>query len=283
MCEATPAPWNGLSPSLAHRTSRLVSKQLFDPRLRALRRDRAARTGAELFLYERAFEDILERLSLIRRRFDRALLVGCPDPQWKQRLGSAADSVEAVDPGPLFAEAAAGTCVIEDRMDLRPARYDLCVAVGTLDSVNDLPAALLTIRFALKADALFIGVVGGGDVLPQLRAAMRAADQQSGKATPHVHPRIEAAALAGLLSASGFAMPVVDVDQVKVAYSSLRDLVRDLRAMGATNILEARSTRPLSRREAAAAADHFSAAGGGSKTIERFDLLHFAAWTPADS
>ena len=258
-----------------------MTNHLFDQRLRALRRDRAARTGAELFLYERAFDDVLERLSLIRRSFRSALLIGCPDPNWTRRLESAAERVEAVDPGPLFAAAAGGECIVEDRMNLAPERYDLCVAVGTLDSVNDLPAALRTIRSALKPDSLFLGALGGGDMLPQLRAAMRAADRESRAATPHVHPRIEASALATLLSATGFAMPVIDVDQVQVAYGSLHDLVRDLRRMGTTNILHARSARPLTRRAASAAAEHFTAAGEGGKTTERFDLLHFASWTPA--
>lgn len=264
-----------------HRTSARVSNPLFDMRLRAMRRDRAFRTGPELFLYERAFADILDRLSLVRRRFERALLIGCPDPNWNQSLGNAANAVDTLEPGPLFAREAGGDCVIEDESTIPQAAFDLCVAVGTLDTVNDLPGALRTIRTALKPDSLLIGAIGGGDMLPQLRAAMRAADSIMGGATPHVHPRIDASSLAGLLSASGFAMPVVDVDSVRVSYASMKDLVRDLRAMGATNILQSRSKTPLSRRAVSAAEATFQAAAAGAKTVERFDLLHFAAWTPS--
>lgn len=259
-----------------------MSKQLFDPELRALRRDRAARQGRELFLLERAFEDVIDRLSIVQRTFGRALLIGCPDPSWKSRLQAAAEQVEIADPGPLFARQAGGACVVEDSIDLEVDGYDLCVAVGTLDTVNDLPTALATIRFALKPDSLFIGAIAGGDTLPQLRLAMRAADQELGAASAHVHPRIEASALATLLTNCGFAMPVIDVDQVQAAYSSLFDLVRDLRAMGATNVLHARSREPLPRRAAAAAAAAFGAAANPSgRTIEQFQVLHFAAWTPA--
>ena len=53
---------------------------LFDMKLRALRRDRAARIGPELFLFDRIFDDCLERLALVNRRFERALLIGCPNP-----------------------------------------------------------------------------------------------------------------------------------------------------------------------------------------------------------
>lgn len=254
---------------------------MFDSRLRGLRRDRAFRLGPELFLHERAFADILDRLSLVQRRFERALLVACPDPGWSKRLESAADAVEVIEPGPLFAKAAGGTCADEDKMQIETCSFDLCVAVGTLDSVNDLPSALRTVGQALRPDSLFIGAFAGGDSLPQLRAAMRAADQEMGAASPHVHPRIDGPTLAALLSASGFVMPVVDVDKVEVAYSSLRDLVRDLRAMGATNVLEARSTTPLTRPAALAAADHFARSGQGGRILERFELLHFAAWTAA--
>lgn len=257
-----------------------MARDLFDQRLRALRRDRAFRRGAELFLYQRAFDDIFERLSLVRRPFRSALLIGCPDPSWRERLLERADSVHVIDPGPLFAEAAGGTCGHEERMELQPGAYDLCVAVGTLDTVNDLPRALLLVRFALHGDSLFLGALAGGETLPRLRAAMRAADEHMGGASPRVHPRIEPSALAGLISAAGFEMPVVDVDRVQVAYSSLSDLVRDLRAMGATNLLSARSKRPLTRAAAAAAAAHFRGDSADDRLIEHFEILHFAAWTP---
>ncbi|HEY6661723.1 MAG TPA: SAM-dependent methyltransferase [Sphingomicrobium sp.] len=255
---------------------------LFDMRLRALRRDRAFRTGTELFLYERAFDDCLDRIGLVRKRFRSALLIGSPDPDWPACLGQFADSVEVRDPGPCFAAASGGTPIVEDEFAEEPGRFDLCLTLGSLDTVNDLPQALARIRASLAGDALFLGALSGGDTLPQLRSAMRAADQVENVAVPHVHPRVEAAALAPLLSAASFANPVVDVDRVQVSYETLGRLVQDLRAMGATNVLAQRSRRPLPRsaREAAQAA--FSALGEGGRTVETYEILHFAAWTPAN-
>jgi hypothetical protein len=253
---------------------------LFDMKLRAMRRDRAARRGAELFLLERAFEDCLERIALVERRFERALLIGCPDPDWPARLRSVAGKVEVRDPGPRFAAAAGGSTIVEDAWEAPAQGYDLVLAIGTLDSVDDLPLALRLIRHAVGPDGLFIGVLSGGETLPRLRAAMRAADSIAGAAAPHVHPRIEAAALAPLLSAAGFAMPVVDVDRVAVAYRGFDRLVADLRAMGATNLLRERPRR-LSRRAREAAARAFAEAGENGRTTETFEILHFAAWAPA--
>jgi hypothetical protein len=56
-------------------------------------------------------------------------------------------------------------------------------------------------------------------------------------------------------------------------------LVRDLRAMGATNILAARSRRPLGRLGLAAAIADFDS--GGDKTVERFEILHLLGWSPS--
>ena len=254
--------------------------ELFDMRLRAMRRDRAARTGPELFLVERAFADCLDRIAMMERRFTRALLIGCPDVAWPQRLGLIASNIDVRDPGPAFAAAAGGTPIVEDAWEPQPGSYDLVLAIGTLDTVNDLPLAFRLVRHAMTEDGLFIGAISGGETLPQLRAAMRAADAVTGAAAPHVHPRIEPSALSPLLMDAGFVRPVIDVDRVRASYQSLGHLVRDLRAMAATSVLQMRAP-PLSRSQATAATSAFRAGGGGQRTAETFELLHFAAWTRA--
>jgi hypothetical protein len=252
------------------------NSHLFDTALRALRRDRAVRMGPELFLYERVFGDCLERIAMVGRRFERALLIGCPDPQAVDRLREFANSVKALDPSPLLA---AGDPLVEERWEPEPASYDLILAIGTLDTVNDLPRSLLASRLALADDGLLVGALAGGETLPQLRSAMRAADAVAGAATPHIHPRVEPSALVGLLSAAGLERPVVDIDRVTVSYPSLNRLVADLRRMAATNVLSGRPRRGLSRAERDAARAAFAAAGEAGRTVETFEILHFAGWT----
>jgi hypothetical protein len=254
--------------------------ELFDMDLRALRRDRAARQGPETFLFERAFDDCVDRISLMQLHFDRALLIGCPDPSWAERLREFSTRVDVRDPGKAFARAAGGEPIVEDSWQPEQAAYDLVLAVGTLDTVNDLPRALLTIRWAMRPGALLIGAMSGGDTLPRLRSAMRTADAVAGSATPHVHPRIEASALAPLLAGAGFLNPVVDVDRVPVSYRSFDALVRDLRRMGSTNILSRRSRKALSKRSYEAAAEDFLHGAEHGRITETFEILHFASWSP---
>ena len=256
-----------------------MTRDLFDRRLRALRRDRAARQGGDMFLLERAYGDCLDRLGGIARRFETALLIGCPSPDWPQRLGAYANRVEVVDPGACFAAAAGGSPIDEDRHDFAGAKFDLCVAVGTLDTVNELGPALHNIRRALRPDAPLIGAFVGGNSLPALRAALIEADRASGRAVARTHPRIEAPTFAGLLASAGFTMPVVDIDRVRLRYRTLADLVRDLRAIAATAVLADRPP-PLSKSVAQNAARAFADAGDGDRTEEVIDLVHFIGWSP---
>jgi SAM-dependent methyltransferase len=184
------------------------------------------------------------------------------------------------EPGRQWARAAGTSPLAEEQWRAPAEPFDLIVAVGTLDTVNPLPAVLMSLRTSLRPDSLLIGAMAGGESLPRLRSAMQAADRVLGAAAPHVHPRIEASALAALLSAAGFIMPVVDVDRVRVSYPSLQRLVGDLRRMGATNVLAQRPRTPLLRAAREAAGQAFTAAG---KPVEElFEILHFAAWTPTE-
>lgn len=258
-----------------------VVKELFDMELRALRRDRAFRRGPALFLHERTFEDILERLSIVRRNFRSALLIGCPNPNWVARIQMTVDKVSVRDPGPMFAARAGGDSFTEDGDRLPVTEFDLCLAIGTLDTVNNLPLALANIRSALRHDSLLIGAMSGGDTLPKLRAAMRAADASANLAAPHVHPRVDAPSLCGLLGNVGFQNAVVDIDRVTVSYPDLQAEVSDLRAMAATNILTARPKNSLSRSQFCAASQAYSAMETNGRTTETFEILHFTGWTQA--
>jgi hypothetical protein len=207
-----------------------------------------------------------ERLQVVRRNFATPVLVGCPDP-------ALAKQVAGLLPGLRFLPE------LNDLASLEPESSDLLLLLGQLDTADDPPGVLRVLAHLLAPGALMLGVVPGGNSLPALRQAMAAADQASGLgAAPRVHPRLEAAALAGLLGDSGFVEPVVDIDRVRLRYRRLDDLVADLRGMGATNILAGRSRRSLARTAVHAARETFAALGDEHGTVETIELIHFTAW-----
>ena len=252
----------------------------FDRRLRRLRRDRAAKHFPEAdYLHRLAADELIERLGMVKRDFRRALDLGCAGGYLTRRLRERGLEVVPCDPGAAFARAAGGVQADEDRLPFADGAFDLIVSVGALDSVNDLPGALLLARRALRPDGLFLAAFAGAGSLKRLKRAMLAADSVEGGAAPRVHPQIDVRAAGDLLGRAGFALPVVDAQPVDVRFPSLMALVRDLRAMGGTNLLTARSRRPLGRHGLAAAIADFE--DGEGKTTERFEILHLLGWAPA--
>lgn len=259
----------------------MTAATLFDRRARRLHRDRAARSASDAFVHAHAFDDALERLGFVRRDFGRALLIGCINPAWPARLERIVSDIVVADPSPVAAHAADGVVADEDRLPFADASFDLVLAVGTLDGVDDLPGALLLIRRILRPDGLMLAAMAGAGSLPRLKAAMLAADA-SGGAAARVHPAVDVRTAGDLLARAGFALPVADVESLDVSYRDLRTLVSDIRAHGGGNALARRSRVPLGRSALAAAAADFASHAQGGRTIERMEILHLSGWAPTN-
>ena len=253
----------------------------FDRALRRVRRDRAARRfGGADYLHRIAADELLERLDLVKRDFSEALLLGAAHAGVADALVDRGLRVTSSDFGTLVA---ADVQCDEDRLPFADGAFDLVLALGTLDTVNDLPGALALIRRALRPDGLFLAAFAGAGSLPRLRSAMLAAEAAGeGAASPRIHPQIDVRAAGDLLTRAGFALPVADSDGIDVRFSSLMSLVADLRAMGATNMLETRSRQPLSRMALAAAmADFADPSHADGKTTEHFEIIYLIGWAPS--
>jgi SAM-dependent methyltransferase len=173
-----------------------------------------------------------------------------------------------------------------ERLPVADGRLDLAVSLLALQTVNDLPGALIQMRRALKGDGLLIAAMIGGETLTELRQSLTIAESEIlDGASPRVAPFVDVRALGGLAQRAGLALPVVDLDRAIVRYPDMLALFADLRAMGATNALQARSRKPLRRevllRAAAVYTERFADPDGRLRAT--FDLVWLAAWAPHES
>ena len=169
--------------------------------------------------------------------------------------------------------------------DLAAGSQDLIVSLMSLHWANDLPGALSQIRRALKPDGLFLGTLLGAGTLKELRAVLTEAELEArGGAQARVSPFADGFDGAALLQRAGFALPVADVDRVTVRYPDLLALIRDLRAMGETNVL-AGAVRPLTRGILARAAQLYAEryADADGRIPATFEIVHLAGWAPHES
>ena len=229
-------------------------------------------------------------MSLVKRRFAAAGDFGSPGPHGAVQLaaGGQVDWVVRIAPTRASLGMGAFLAVVGDleRLPVADGRLDLAVSLLALQSVNDLPGALVQMRRALKPDGLLIAALIGGETLTELRQSLTIAESELlGGASPRVAPFVDVRALGGLAQRAGLALPVVDLDRAIVRYSDMFALAADLRAMGATNALEARARKPLRRevlaRAAAVYGERFADPDGRVRAT--FDLVWLAAWAPHES
>lgn len=275
--------------------------QIFDRALlhrrqmRLLRRDALAVGDAPWpdFLLGLAADDVVDRLAMIKRSFQRALVVGGYHGLMTQRLRAAGVSevieTRAVLPGdPPDGEMAGFVVADEEVLPFKPQSFDLAVAALSLQYVNDLPGTLRQIQQLLTPDGLFVGVVLGGGTLRELRDVMLAAEAEvTGGASPRVIPFIDVRDAGGLLQRAGFALPVTDADTLTVSYRSALDLMRELKGMGATNVLHERSRVPVARgllmKAAEIYAERYPADDGAGRIAATFELVTLTGWSPDPS
>jgi SAM-dependent methyltransferase len=244
--------------------------RLFDRNAAALARARARVLDGERFLEDMAMEGLVDRLAAVARSFGHGLWIG-----------------EAVPDGlrPLAAEWSCSDFDDAETLNAPQNGFDLAISLLSLQTINDLPGALVQIRRALKPDGLFLGAVLGGASLTELRRSFAIAESETlGGISPRVSPFGDARDMGGLLQRGGFALPVADVERTLVRYTQLTDLARDLRAHGLTNVLAQRRKLFLPRRtwtalEAQYAAHHAS----DGKLNATFEIVYLTGWAPHES
>ena len=263
---------------------------LFDQNLIRSRLKRALSGQPADFLLVRAVEDLEDRLSAVLRTFDQVLDLGTPLPIAARSLleTGRAKSVLRASPiqdclqSDLFQEIVADISFLP----LADASFNAAVSLYALQTVDDLPGALIQARRALKPDGLFIGCMLGGATLHELRQCMAEAEALiEGGASPHVAPFADLRDMGGLLQRAGFALPVTDSETVTVRYAHPLALMHDLRAMGATNPLIARRRSPMRRATLLRAielySERFSDPDGRIRAT--FETLWLSGWAPDPS
>ncbi|MEZ5737930.1 MAG: methyltransferase domain-containing protein [Novosphingobium sp.] len=242
---------------------------IFAPRRRiALRRRMLALQGlpdAPRYVMADMVEDVLERLAFLRHEPRNALVIGDYTGTLAEALSAQGVVVTCADPADPF----------DEERPYSSTGFDFIASLGTLDTVNDLPGALIHIRNALTPGGMTIASFAGAGSLPVLRDAMLAADGD--RPAPRIHPQVDVRAGGQLLQRAGLADPVIDSRPLDVSFRSLDTLVADLRAQGLSNTL-ARSGPPLGKAAMARAREAFAAAGENGRTTERFEILTLSGW-----
>lgn len=181
-------------------------------------------------------------------------------PWWKRARGRGFDRV----------------CADARALPLREGSVDVLFSNLCLQWVDDLPAAFAGFRRVLRPGGLLLVSTFGPDTLFELREAFARADE-----SPHVSPFASIARFGDALVQAGFRDPVLDRDLFVHGHPDMAHLMRELRAMGATNALAARRHALTGRaRFAAAAAAYDTSRRGDGQLPATWEAIYAHAWAP---
>jgi malonyl-CoA O-methyltransferase len=169
--------------------------------------------------------------------------------------------------GPQF------VCADLNALPFAGVTFDLAWSNLTLQWVNDLPRTFAEMRRCLKVGALFTFTTFGPDTLKELRAAFARADGNT-----HVSRFVDMHDIGDMLVAAGYADPVMDMEYVTLTYPTPAALMRELKALGATNATRGRAKGLTGRRRFARVVAQLDKLSVDGRLPATFEVVYGHAW-----
>lgn len=267
-----------------------------DPRLdlRQVRRafGRAASDYAAFAVLQREVESrLLEQLVYARQSPTRILDLGCGPGRASAELRKRYPAAElvALDLAlPMLAEAGRGwrwytprarrfhrVCADARALPFAEGSFDLVFSSLCLQWVQDLPAVLDGLRGLLRPGGLLLFSTFGPETLIELREAFASAD-----AAPHVSSFTPMQAVGDALMSAGFRDPVLDRDLFTLEYAEVRQLMRELRGIGAGNAWADRRRSLTGKARMQRVFEAYEANRREGKLPASYEVLYAQAFAP---
>lgn len=160
-------------------------------------------------------------------------------------------------------------------LPLRDASVDLVFSNLMLQWCMDPDAVFRECRRVLRPGGLLTFTTFGPDTLVELRRAWAAADAHT-----HVNRFIDMHDLGDALVRSGLAEPVLDVERFTLTYAEARELMRDLKAIGAHNANAGRPRGLTGKGALARMTAAYEAFRTDGRLPATYEVVYGQAWCP---
>lgn len=251
----------------------------------------AAGYDAAAVLQQEVGRRLLARLDLIRFTPGRVLDAGCGTgaclPGLRERYPRAELlALDIAEPMLALARRRGGwwqrrrrpvrcLCGDVERLPLRDESVDLVFSNLTLQWCADLPAVFAELQRVLRPGGLLLFTSFGPDTLHELRASWAQVD-----AAPHVNVFPDMHHVGDWLLQTPFADPVTDVERITLTYEDLLGIMRDLKAIGAHNVLGGRPRGLTGKARLAALREAYEAHRRDGRLPVTYEVVYGHAWKP---
>jgi malonyl-CoA O-methyltransferase len=181
-------------------------------------------------------------------------------PKWRQLLGQLAPAV---------------LCADIESLPFAAASCDMIWSNLALQWADDPARVFAEMHRVLAPGGLLMFSTFGPDTLRELRAAYEGVDQHV-----HVNRFIDMHDLGDMLVRCGLGDPVMDMEQITLTYTNARDLMRDLKAIGAHNTLRGRHAGLSGKRALATVEQRYETFRRDGRLPATFEVVYGHAWKP---
>lgn len=162
-----------------------------------------------------------------------------------------------------------------ENLPFADASVELVISSLTLQWCQDLPKVFSEIRRVLAPGGLLLFSSFGPDTLKELRQSWAAVDE-----APHVNEFIDMHDVGDALLQSGFADPVMDMEMLTLTYKDVQSVMRDLKQIGAHNVMQGRSQTITGKNKLKKMIDAYEAFRVDDVIPVSHEIVYGHAWLP---
>lgn len=160
-------------------------------------------------------------------------------------------------------------------LPIADASVDLVFSSLCLQWSEDLPGVLDELRRVLRPGGLLLISTFGPETLKELRAAWSAVDR-----APHVNRFPDMPVVGDAILAAGFRDPVLDLETFTLTYTDARQLMRELKAIGASNADAARARGLTGRARLQRVIEAYEPFRNDGRLPATYEVIYAQAFAP---
>jgi malonyl-CoA O-methyltransferase len=167
-------------------------------------------------------------------------------------------------------------CAHAERIPLPNNCVDLVFSSLMLQWCNDPDAVFAEIRRVLKANGVFVFTTFGPGTLKELRECWRQVDDEI-----HVNAFTDMHDIGDALIRSSLEAPVLSIEDIVVTYDECKQLMRELKNIGAHNVNLGRRKTLTGKKRLQKVINYYETFRHNSKLPASYEVIYGHAWKPA--
>ena len=193
------------------------------------------------------------------------LLQARPNSAWWQRIL------------PLQQQHSYYVCADIEQFPIKNDSVGLIWSNLALQWCNDLNRTFAEMHRILRTDGLLMFSTFGPDTLKELRQSFAKTDSYR-----HVNRFVDMHDIGEVLVNNRFSTPVMDMEYITLTYDEVISVMRDLKAIGAHNVIRGRQQGLMGKKRWQHAIDAYETLRREGKLPATFEVVYGHAWKPHD-